>query len=87
MKAFKRFQEVKRDYPDAIALVREGNIYHVFNDDAEILNKVCNRSIAYFSLDPSVNYNCSGFFPNCELEGVFNKLIRSGHRVCFCSCD
>lgn len=74
----KKWWEVKAQHEDTIVLMRVGDFYETYNDDAEDVASVCGLSVA-------VKYGmsiCS--FPFHALNNYLPELVRGGNRVAIC---
>lgn len=76
---FKTYQSVKQKYPDAIILLRTGEDYTSFNDDAQILQQLTGNSLQTI---PGIGNTCC--FPFAELNNILNKLVKAGNKVALC---
>lgn len=70
-KKMKRFNELKRMYPDAILLMRDARYYNTYGEDARKVAEVTGKKIR--------NNMCH--FKRSELNWVLPKLIRAGNRI------
>lgn len=88
------YKQIKKDHPDAICLVRVGDFYEVYGDDAAkaaetlgiTLTKVGRqRAGLSVGLRPGIKVgdNLCGF-PHHALDTYLPRLIRAGHRVAIC---
>jgi DNA mismatch repair protein MutS len=77
---FTIFLESKKRHPGMILLIRDGDAYHMFGTDAEIVANVCDLSVfpAHHGESPWAG------FPGDMLEGCLKKLLKAGHRVAIC---
>ena len=79
----KQYNEIKRQYPDALLLFRVGDFYETFMEDAVktskilgiVLTKRANGSASFISL---------AGFPYHSLETYLPKLVKAGQRVAIC---
>lgn len=81
-----QFINLKEEYPDAILLIRCGDFYETYMDDAttaaNILGITMTRSSKQKEDDGS-GLRMSGF-PYFRLQEYMQKLIRAGHRIAIC---
>lgn len=75
-----QWQEIKRQYPDALLLFRAGDFYEVYNEDAEVACKIL--GIVKTKRGKS-NIPFAGF-PFHVLDEYLPRLVRAGHRVAIC---
>ena len=75
-----QWQEIKKQYPDALLLFREGDFYEVYNEDAEVACKIL--GIVKTKRGKS-NIPFAGF-PFHVLDEYLPRLVRAGHRVAIC---
>lgn len=74
---------IKQKYPAAIVLIKVGNIYQAFDNDAQLLHK-----ILHLSLRNSETTNVATDkveFPITALESHLAKLLKGGFKVAVCS--
>ncbi len=76
--AVKQAKHFKTKYPDTIMLMKMGDFYEAFGDDAKVLNEVCGLTIT-----------CRGEtlmagLPYHSLESYLTKLVKAGHKVGVC---
>lgn len=70
----KEFVEWKSKYPLMVLLVKEGNFYEAYCEDAEILARITNKPISYLK-NESLR-SCG--FPQRELKHVLTLLVQEG---------
>lgn len=75
--AFTRYNEVKREHPDAIILIRFGDFYETYREDADICAKELGITITW---SRGSRFTLAGF-PHYNLDTYLPRLIRAGHRV------
>lgn len=82
----KQFYDLKAKHPDAILLLRCGDFYETYNEDAhacaDILGITLTRSSKTKNPDGS-SLEMAGF-PHHALDTYLPKLIRAGRRVAIC---
>lgn len=74
-----QFQDIKKQYPDALLLFRCGDFYEIYHEDADNASKVLNITLTH--RDDGVHL-CG--FPFHALDGYLPKLVRAGFRVAIC---
>lgn len=72
----KDFNELKRKYPEAVLLVRIGDFYNAYQEDAQKVGEVIRTSA---TVDTEGDRHV--FFHEHELDTILPKLIRAGNRV------
>lgn len=78
--AISRHQESKMKHPDAIILLRVGDFYETFADDAITVSEVCGIILTRRAIGKSASTELAGF-PHHSLDVYLPKLVRAGHRV------
>ena len=76
-----RYRTLKKKYPDAMLLFREGDFYEAYMEDADKASKILG-----VSLTKRGEYPMAGF-PFYTLDTYLPKIIRAGHRVAFIEVD
>lgn len=71
---------LRAKYPDAVFLVRNGNYYEAYGDDAQKVAKVC-RLTATYDMSRHETVVQMHFW---HLDTYLPKLIRAKYRVCIC---
>lgn len=80
----KTWQEIKKNYPDALLLFRCGDFYEIMCEDAPIAAKVLDITLTYRTTrNGDKRYEMCGF-PIHALDVYLPKLVRAGHRVAIC---
>ena len=81
-----RWEEMKAKHADAILLMRVGDFYESFGDDAKAVAEVCglvlSRSKKFAKIEPTMEYMAA--FPAHALDGYLPRLVRAGKRVAIC---
>ncbi|MDB5341144.1 MAG: mutS 2, partial [Planctomycetaceae bacterium] len=81
--AMQRYQEVKKQHPDAILLFRMGDFYELFYEDAQTAARVVGLTLT--SRDKgSPNPIPMAGFPYHQLDNYLRKLIQAGYRASVC---
>ena len=78
----KQFVELKEKRPDAILLMRDGNCYNLYGEDADKLSGLLGLEVK--DHDPEGNEIKFAAFPHHALDINLPKMIRAGHRVAIC---
>ena len=79
----RQYDEVKRQYSDAIVLFRMGDFYETFNDDAVTTAKVLGIVLTKRSNGAATDVPLAGF-PYHAIDNYLHKLVNAGHRVAIC---
>ena len=76
----------KEKHPDAIILMRTGDFYTTYNEDAKVASNVLGITLTRTSDKTSADGKkiLMAGFPNHALDTYLPKLIRAGHRVAIC---
>ena len=81
--AMQRYLEVKAQHPNAILLFRMGDFYELFYEDAVTASKAVGLTLT--SRDKgSTNPIPMAGFPDHQLDGYLQKLVRAGFRAAIC---
>ncbi|QDT35822.1 DNA mismatch repair protein MutS [Stratiformator vulcanicus] len=78
-----RYQEVKRENPEALLLFRMGDFYELFYEDAEVAAKSLGLTLTSRDKNSDNPVPMAGF-PYHALRPHLQKLIRQGFRVAVC---
>ena len=81
----KQFNDIKRQYPDALLLFRCGDFYETYCEDAVRASKILGITLTHRSSvgGPYGDQQMAGF-PFHALDNYLPKLIRAGLRVAIC---
>ncbi len=79
----RQYEEVKRQYSDAIVLFRMGDFYETFSDDAVTTAKVLGIVLTKRSNGAAGKVHLAGF-PYHAIDNYLHKLVNAGHRVAIC---
>ena len=79
----RQYDEVKRQYSDAIVLFRMGDFYETFNDDAVTTAKVLGIVLTKRSNGAATDVPMAGF-PHHAIDNYLHKLVNAGHCVAIC---
>lgn len=78
----KQFVDLKEKHPEAILLMRDGNSYNIYGEDADKLSGLLGLDVK--DHDPEGNEIKFAAFPHHALDINLPKIIRSGARVAIC---
>lgn len=81
-KLIKQFNGIKEKYPDALLLIRSGDFYQSFNQDAEQISNLLNIPLVKKNCEEK-DYLVTGF-TFYSLDTYLPKLVRAGNRVAIC---
>lgn len=74
---------IKQRYPDAILLIRVGDFYETFGEDAVIASAVLGITLTKRNNGAASAAELAGF-PHHSLETYLHKLVKAGYRVAVC---
>jgi DNA mismatch repair protein MutS len=74
------YDELKSKYPDAVILMRVGDFYETYKQDAQDASEILGLTLT--KMNTSGVYTCG--FPFHALDVYLPKLIRAGKRVAIC---
>lgn len=77
-KRFKAFRELKAKHKDALIILRCGDFYETYAEDAEEMAKTLKISVLKRGGVPFAG------FPHYSLDIYLPKLVRAGYRVAIC---
>lgn len=75
------YRTAKEKSKGAIVLVRVGDFYKTYDDDSEIVARLCGTLT---KMNDDVKYT---EFPKQALDFFLPRLISKGHRVCICEAN
>ena len=75
----KQYRELKAKYPDAVLLLRCGDFYETYGEDAAVCSKLLPIKV---SKDKGNVRHLN--FPHYKLMNYLPVIIRAGHRVAIC---
>lgn len=78
--ALESYRKLKKEYPDAIVLMRVNDFYETFGDDAKAASEILGTTLTKRKTDKEGDYWLTGF-PHHALDSYLPKLIRVGRRV------
>lgn len=76
------YNEAKAQYPDAIVLLRVGDFYETFGEDAVACSDIIGLTLTRRINGDSYIYITG--FPCHALQAYLSRLIKAGRRVAFC---
>ncbi len=79
----KQYYGIKQKYPDALLLLRVGDFYETFGEDAVRASKVLGIVLTRRANGKGTFIELAGF-PYHSLDTYLPKLVRAGHRVAIC---
>ena len=79
----KQYNEIKKEYPDAILFFRLGDFYEMFYDDAKVASKVLGIALTSRNKSDKNPIPLCGV-PHHSAEPYLAKLLSHGHRVAVC---
>ena len=80
----KQYFDIKAKHPDALQLVRKGDFYRMYNEDAEKGASILGIIVKKLSGGSERGFAQSAEFPYHKLDEYLPKLIRGGERVVIC---
>ena len=72
--------EIKRRYPHAVVLMRSGDWFEAFDDDARLLSAVLGRRLIIRKVGMAQRIPQLGF-PYHEREAIMGQLIEAGYKL------
>lgn len=78
-----QYQRLKATCPDAILMMRVGDFYEMFHEDAEVASKILDITLTKKSIGKGTTCPLAGI-PYHALHNYIYKLTRSGYRVAIC---
>ena len=82
-KALKQVQDLKKKHPDALILMRGGDFYQAFGEDAQKLTQTLSIASSLRVTMKGEKYDCAEF-PHHALDVYLPKLVRAGYRIAIC---
>lgn len=79
----RQYQEIKRNYPDAIVFFRLGDFYEMFGEDAIVASKILHITLTSRDKGKDDPVPMCGV-PHFTAENYISKLIRKGYKVALC---
>lgn len=78
------WDRIKAKHPDTLQLVRKGDFYLMYNEDAEKASSILEITVQKLSGVSERGFVQSAEFPYHKLDEYLPKLIRAGERVAIC---
>ena len=79
----KQYQDIKRNYPDAIIFFRLGDFYEMFGQDAVVASKVLQITLTSRDKNKKDPLPMCGI-PHFASESYMAKLVLAGYKVAIC---
>jgi len=79
----RQYLDLKREHPDALLLVRMGDFYETFDEDARTMARVLDIALTARDVGGGVRSPLAGI-PHPSLESYLGRLIDAGLRVAVC---
>lgn len=76
----KQYRDLKSKHPDAVLLFRVGDFYKAYEEDADVVGKVCSVNV---ERKEATHIKVAKFVYH-SLDIYLPKLIRAGHRIAIC---
>lgn len=78
---YERYKQAKTDHPDAVILMRCGDFYETYDDDAVTCSKELGITQTKIYHPDWTSFRIAGF-PYHALDTYLPRLIRAGYKVC-----
>ncbi|HNT34256.1 MAG TPA: DNA mismatch repair protein MutS, partial [bacterium] len=78
-----QYQRLKATCPDVILMMRVGDFYEMFNEDADVASRILDITLTKKSIGKGKTCPLAGI-PYHALHNYIYKLTRSGYRVAIC---
>jgi DNA mismatch repair protein MutS len=79
-----QYEGVKAQYPGHLVLIRVGDFYEAFGDDAKLLSKELEIVLTARSPDAAGERTPMAGVPHHAVETYLGRLVRRGHKVAVC---
>jgi DNA mismatch repair protein MutS len=79
-----QYEGVKAQYPGHLVLIRVGDFYESFGDDAKLLAKELEITLTARSPDASGGRMPMAGVPHHAVDGYLGRLVRKGYKVAVC---
>ncbi len=79
----KQYYQVKATYPEAVLLMRVGDFYEAYGEDAETASRVLGLVQTKRANGAAANTAMAGF-PHHSLDNYLPRLVRAGYKVAVC---
>jgi DNA mismatch repair protein MutS len=76
---FDHCDQLKAQHPGAVVLVRVGDFYEAYDDDASVLHDVCGAVLASRAIDGERRPMAG--VPGFSVDAYVRDLVGAGHRV------
>ena len=76
---YKEYLRLKKDNPDAIVMLRVGDFYETYDEDAALIAGVADLTLTSRKF-PDGRVPMAGF-PIWSAEGHFRELVDAGHKI------
>lgn len=80
-KIHKLYKQFKKEHPDAVILMRCGDFYETYEDDAVTCHKELDITLTNINRPNGTFIRVAGF-PHFALDTYLPRLIRAGYKVC-----
>ena len=79
----KQFLELKKDYSEEILLVRVGDFYEAFDEDAKLISKILGIVLTSRNVGKGLRAPLAGI-PYHSIDSYLKDLVDSGYRIAIC---
>ena len=79
----KQFIELKKDYSEEILLVRVGDFYEAFDEDAKLISKILGIVLTSRNVGKGLKVPLAGI-PYHSIDSYLKQLVDSGNRIAIC---
>tara|TARA_Y100001960_G_scaffold332723_1_gene434472 strand:- start:2330 stop:4948 length:2619 start_codon:yes stop_codon:yes gene_type:complete len=79
----KQFLELKKDYLEEILLVRVGDFYEAFDEDAKLISKILGIVLTSRNVGKGLRAPLAGI-PYHSIDSYLKDLVDSGYRIAIC---
>ncbi len=76
-----QYRTIKAKYPDAILLIRAGDFYETFDEDAKAVSQLVGITLTRSSKE---ELKATASFPFYALDRHLRALVKAGYRVAIC---
>jgi len=80
MSFYDTYCAAKQQHHDSILIIRVGDFYEAFDEDAKILSKTCDIVLASRPIGKNKRVHMAGF-PWYAADSYIRELIEAGHKV------
>lgn len=78
------WDKLKEKHPDALQLIRVGDAYRLYNEDAMRGSEILGLALKEHTGSQEKGFTASAEFPNGQLDSYLPKLVRAGERIAIC---